>query len=68
MSRSTRLASAGLVAAAVLAIAACGTSTSSGGVAGRDRHPGDQRCATRVGKRAGVHGALGLGQPRPERP
>ena len=32
MSRSTRLASAGLVAAAVLAIAACGATTSSGDV------------------------------------
>jgi hypothetical protein len=39
MSRTTRLASAGLVAAAVLAIAACGTSTSSGGVAGATSSP-----------------------------
>jgi hypothetical protein len=39
MSRSTRLAAAGLVAAAVLAIAACGTSTSSGGVAGATGSP-----------------------------
>src|SRR5262245_39225533 len=39
MSRSTRLASAGLVAAAVLAIAACGSSTSSGGVAGATGTP-----------------------------
>jgi hypothetical protein len=39
MSRSTRLASAGFVAAAVLAIAACGTSTSSGGVAGATGTP-----------------------------
>ncbi|HEX5012937.1 MAG TPA: hypothetical protein VFV72_02170 [Candidatus Limnocylindrales bacterium] len=39
MSRSTRLASAGIVAAAVLAIAACGTSTSSGGVAGATGTP-----------------------------
>ena len=39
MSRTTRLASAGLVAAAVLAIAACGTSTSSGGVAGATGSP-----------------------------
>ena len=39
MSRSTRLASAGLVAAAVLAIAACGSSSSSGGVAGATGTP-----------------------------
>ena len=39
MSRSTRLASAGLVAAAVLAITACGSSTSSGGVAGATGTP-----------------------------
>ena len=39
MSRSTRLASAGLVAAAVLAIAACGSSSSSGGVAGATGSP-----------------------------
>lgn len=39
MSRSIRLASAGLVAAAVLAIAACGTSTSSGDVAGATGTP-----------------------------
>jgi hypothetical protein len=39
MSRSIRLASTGLVAAAVLAIAACGTSTSSGGVAGATGTP-----------------------------
>ena len=39
MSRSTRLASAGIVAAAVLAVAACGSSTSSGGVAGATGTP-----------------------------
>jgi hypothetical protein len=39
MSRITRLASAGIVAAAVLAIAACGSSTSSGGVAGATGTP-----------------------------
>jgi hypothetical protein len=39
MSRSFRLASAGLVAAAVLAITACGSSTSSGGVAGATGTP-----------------------------
>jgi hypothetical protein len=39
MSRSTRLASAGIVAAAVLAIAACGTSSSSAGVAGATGTP-----------------------------
>lgn len=39
MSRSTRLASVGLVAAAVLAITACGTSSSSGGVAGATGSP-----------------------------
>ena len=39
MSRSIRLAFAGLVAAAVLAIAACGTSTSSGDVAGATGTP-----------------------------
>jgi hypothetical protein len=39
MSRSSRLASAGLVAAAVLAITACGSSTSSGGVAGATGTP-----------------------------
>ena len=33
MSRNLRLASAGLVATAILTIAACGSSTSSGGVA-----------------------------------
>ena len=40
MSRSTRLASAGLVAAAILAIAACGSSTGSGAVAGATGTPG----------------------------
>jgi hypothetical protein len=40
MSRITRLASAGLVAAGILAITACGSSTSSGGVAGATGTPG----------------------------
>src|SRR5262245_39623662 len=40
MSRSLRLASAGLVAAAVLAITACGSATSTGGVAGATGTPG----------------------------
>jgi hypothetical protein len=39
MSRSTRLASVGIVAAAVIAIAGCGTSTGSGGVAGATGTP-----------------------------
>src|SRR6476469_1316163 len=39
MSRITRLASAGLVAAGILAITACGSSTSSGGVAGATGTP-----------------------------
>ena len=39
MSRNLRLASAGLVATAILTIAACGSSTSSGGVAGATGTP-----------------------------
>jgi len=39
MSRNLRLASAGLVAAGILAITACGSSTSSGGVAGATGTP-----------------------------
>jgi len=39
MSRNLRLASAGLVAVAILTIAACGSSTSSGGVAGATGTP-----------------------------
>jgi hypothetical protein len=39
MSRSIRLASAGLVATAILGVAACGSSSSSGGVAGATGTP-----------------------------
>jgi trimeric autotransporter adhesin len=46
MSRTLRLASAGLVAAAVLAITACGSSTSSGGVAGATGTPGTSAVAS----------------------
>jgi pilus assembly protein FimV len=46
MSRTLRLASAGLVAAAVLAITACGSSTSSGGVAGATGTPGTSPAAS----------------------
>ena len=46
MSRTLRLASAGLVAAAVLAITACGSSTSSGGVAGATGTPATSAAAS----------------------
>ena len=64
MSRNLRLASAGLVATAILTIAACGSSTSSGGVAGATGTPAASSppVSAPVSAPAGSPSASGLNQ------
>jgi hypothetical protein len=68
MSRISRLASAGLVAAGILAITACGSSTSSGGVAGATGTPGTSVAptsgASASAEASASAGASGLKQAR----